>query len=472
MSQGTAPHAHQPISIARKLIYGAGQGAPGLTENTISFFLLFYYVTIVQMDPKLVGLAMMIGRLWDAFTDPLMGYISDQTRVKLGRRRFYIIFGAVPFGLCFTMLWTPFLGVQGNAAFPFLLVLYPLYTSSLTVCQVPYLTLGGEMSPDYHERSSIIGFRQIYWTLAIFVGASTNLIAQALAGGTSYADPSARQGWIYMAAVIGLSGAIAWLIAGLGTREPVTPGPRDAKPVGEALVDVFRATGKTLLNKHFLIVGVVFLTTQIAFTLITSTLPFLVNHWMRMPKALTPVMVALLLMTLPFLAIWVRVSRYTGKRVAYVLGLATMGTFSILTLWMLNPERGAMLMYIQAACFGIGLASHFVFPWAIVPDVCDEDELHTGERRDGSYFGAMTFLAKSSAAVSIQLSGLLLSAIGFDGSLEVQSEHTVQGLRYIYALIPGAAFFVAAGIMSLLPMTEATANAVRRQLQERRATAV
>lgn len=464
------PANGQKLTVAQKLLYGAGQGAPGLAENAINFYLLFFYTKIVQLDPGLVGVAMMAGRLWDAVTDPVMGYITDQTRARVGRRRVYMILGAVPFGLMIFLLWNPFPGIRGDVAFPYLLVVFLAYSTSVTVIQVPYLTLGGELSTDYHERSSIIGFRQIFWVVAILVGAGATPVLVKAIGQTPYKDPASYAGWRGMALVYGAIAAGLMLTAGLGSRERVRPGPREARSFFQAVPHVLRATIRTLGNRQFLVIAATFLITQIAFVMTTSILPFLMTDWMGLPESyMTTVMVCLLLTTLPFLGIWVRISRGLGKRAAYMCGLFTMGFMALQSFWMVHPAHWLGWLFIYPVFFGIGLAAHMVFPWAIVPDIIDADELERGERRDGSFFGAMTFLGKTSSATSLLIAGLLLDAVGYQEGLETQSDATLLGLRLIYGLIPAAAFLAAMAMMSRLRITEDEAHRIRRQLEARQA---
>ncbi len=456
------------LSAVKKLLYGVGQAAPGLAENSINIFLLFYFTKVVQLDPRLVGTALMVGRFWDAITDPLMGYISDQTRTRWGRRRPFLLFGAVPFGLAYFLLWCPFPNITGNAAFPYLLITFLLYSTGVTVCQVPYLTLGGELSPDYHERSSIIGFRQVFWIITILVGGALTANVVGLFVDVPYGAVASRPGWAAMAALFGCLGTAAWLTAGFGTREVINPGPRDTKPLGQAVGDVYRVALKALRNPHFRKIAGAFLIAQIAFIMVTTTLPFLINDWMQMPNLFAPIMGSLLIAAIPCLGLWVRLSRRIGKRMAYVAGLAILAALPLTTLVILHPDRWIGWTFIYAALFGVGLASHMVFPWSMIPDTIDVDELETGDRNDGSYFGVMTFLGKTSSAISIFIVGQLIGITGYDASLAVQTDSALFGLRLIYAVIPTFAFAASILVFLRYPLTEAAAHEVREQLLARR----
>jgi GPH family glycoside/pentoside/hexuronide:cation symporter len=461
--------ADDELGFAQKLVYGAGEIGPGLADNAIGFFLLFYYTKIVQLDPALAGLALMVGRLWDAVTDPVMGYLSDRTRTRWGRRRPYLLFGALPYGLFFFLLWAPFSSVSGNAAFPVLLLGYLAFSTAATVCQVPFYTLGGELSDDYHQRSSIISFRQSYGVLGILVGGALTPVLVTFFGGFAYEEPASRDGWLWMAGLFGALSVVGWLLAGLRSRE------RAQHRITESFASVWqvpagslRAAARTLRNPHFRVMAATFLITSVSFTTTTATLPFLMDDWLNRAAEMPFVLDILILTMLPLLVVWVRWSRWLGKRRSYMIGLLIMGTLQLQTLWMFVPGRWEILLYVYPALFAVGLSCHFVFPWALMPDIIDYDELHSGSRQDGPYFGVMTFLRKSSAAISSQVTGLLLVWIGYDATVEVQPDTTLLGLRLGYAVIPGVAFLAGLLVFTRMSLTEAESSAVRRALYEKR----
>jgi GPH family glycoside/pentoside/hexuronide:cation symporter len=456
----------QRLGFGEKLIYGVGEIGPGLAENAIGFFLLFYYTKVVLLDPGLCGLALMIGRFWDAFTDPLMGYLSDQARTRWGRRRPFLLFGALPYGLLFFLLWAPMLGVTGNAAFPLLLFGFLAYSTAATVCQVPYYTLGGELSNDYHERSSIVSFRQVFAALGILIGGAMTPVVVSTFGGVPYQLEGSRVGWLWMAGIFGALGVVSWLITAIGTREraPVGAAGPAAASLWEVPAGSLRASLQTLKNPHFRIMASVFLVVQISFTMTTVTLPFLLDDWVGRPELLSAILAVMIVVMLPSLGLWVRASRRIGKRRSYLIGLGIMGVLSLQTIWYFQPDTWVGGFYLYVMIFAVGLASHFVFPWAMMPDIIDYDELETGTRQDGPYFGVMTFLRKSSSAISNQVAGLLLGWIGYDATLAVQSDGTLWGLRLTYGLIPGVAFLAGMFLFSRFALTESASREIRDRL--------
>jgi GPH family glycoside/pentoside/hexuronide:cation symporter len=469
MSRTPGSRAAEHLSFAHKLVYGVGELGPGLTDNAVGFFLLFYYTKIVQLDPALAGLALMIGRLWDAVTDPLMGYVSDHTRTRWGRRRPFLLVGALPYGLFFVLLWAPFGGVSGNDAFFVLLFGYVAFNTAATVCQVPFYTLGGELSEDYHQRSSVIGFRQFYGTIGILIGGALTPVVVGLFAGVPYEEVDSRPGWLWMAVLFGAVSVVTWIIAAVGSRERVQH--RITEPFAsfwDVPAGSLRAAGRTLRNPHFRTMAGTFPVVSVSFTMSTATLPFLLDDWLGRAGDMPLVLAILIAAMLPGLALWVRWSRRLGKRRSYIIGLTVMGVLQLQTLWMFVPGRWEALLYVYPALFAVGLSSHFVFPWALMPDIIDYDELQTGTREDGAYFGVMTFLRKSSGALSSQLTGLLLTWIGYDTSLAEQSATTLFGLRLVYAVIPGLAFLGGMLVFLRMPLTEERADEIRQALYERR----
>ena len=465
-----ASDRNQKLTLGAKWSYAVGEMGPGLIENAISFFLLFYYTDIVQLDPRLAGIALMVGRGWDAITDPMMGYISDHTRSRWGRRRPYLIYGALPYGLLFFMLWAPFLGVTGNAAFPLLLFGFLAYSTAATVCQVPFYTLGGELSTDYHERSSVIGIRQVFATLGILVGGALTPLFVGFFTDAGYETAESRPAWLTLLAIYGGIAAVCWLISGFRSRE------REHTGTGEDLGSLWavprgaiKALMGTLRNPLFRVMAGVFVIVQVAFTMTTATLVYLLKYWVGDAGAFKTIMVTLILVMLPFLGFWVRVSRRIGKRASYLMGLAILGIFQFQSLWMFGPDKWTGWYYIYPAGFAIGLASHFVFPWALMPDIIDYDELETGKRQDGPYFGVMTFLRKSSSALSSALAGFMLSAIGYNATLADQAPNTLLGIRIIYGVIPGVAFLCGMALFLRFPLTQERSREIRADLEKRHA---
>ena len=159
------------VPLARKINYSVGfMGTTALSVFQMTFLLLFYTKT-VGLDPGLTGLALMVGRVWDAVTDPAMGNISDRTHHRMGRRRPYMLYGAIPLAMSYVTLWTPPVGWSQGALFAYLLVAYLAYNTFITVVNIPYTAFGGEPAIDYHERTRLMVARMVFQMLGWYCGA-------------------------------------------------------------------------------------------------------------------------------------------------------------------------------------------------------------------------------------------------------------------------------------------------------------
>ena len=152
----------QRPSVWTKLSYGFGAVAFGVKNNGFDYFLLIFYSQVLGVDASLVGQALLLALLFDAFSDPLIGYLSDNTRTRWGRRHPWMYGAALPIALAYYMLWSPPAGVSGNDLFLYLLVLSISIRTLITLYEVPSTALSGEITQDYDERTSLISYRMFF----------------------------------------------------------------------------------------------------------------------------------------------------------------------------------------------------------------------------------------------------------------------------------------------------------------------
>ena len=166
----------------RKIVYGSGESVPVVANTVIGLYFLYFLTDIVGISPALAGTVFMIGRSWDAITDPAVGLISDRTKTRWGRRRPYFLLAALPLVLLYSFLWQEF-DFSANLTFFYYTLLYMLFMTSLTVFHVPYISLISEYSTDYMERTSITNYRIFF---QLFFGLVAAVIPKMIADSTSY----------------------------------------------------------------------------------------------------------------------------------------------------------------------------------------------------------------------------------------------------------------------------------------------
>jgi GPH family glycoside/pentoside/hexuronide:cation symporter len=230
----TAPTLIKRLSLSTKVSYGVGELSIAIRQSSVLHFLLFFYTNVMLLSPSLAGLALAVGRIWDGINNPVVGYLSDHTRTRWGRRRPYLLTSTPPLGVCFFLLWSPpeGLGTWGN--FLFLAVAYMLMDTFFTLYATPYLALGAELSREYHERTQLVSIRAFFHGLGALLAITclsraVGSSAATLQEGTAVLPPTIapdilRTGFAQVGALLGGMMVLSGCIAFYGSRELPPPG--------------------------------------------------------------------------------------------------------------------------------------------------------------------------------------------------------------------------------------------------------
>jgi GPH family glycoside/pentoside/hexuronide:cation symporter len=430
------------LPMKTKVAYGVADLGISLLTASIQFFLLFYYTDILGIDPGLAGTALLVGKLtWDAINDPVFGYLSDRTKSRWGRRKPYMLFGAIPFGLTIWLLFSLPPGMTGLTAFLAVLGSFLLVDTTQTLVSVPYYALSAELTYDYDERTSLISIRMIFTVLGYIMGAAATTALAGLFMGMGLAKTTA---YSWTGAVFGAIALITARLTPLGVKD--TPNP-DLKP---AEMPALAQIKHVLRNKPFVQYMIMSTIISISFTLLTSLFPFFLIYQLKM-EAQTSLVMRLMLLTIAiFLIPWRYVSQKINKGPAYALGLG-IASLAILGAFFL-PEGETPLIYVIAFVAGLGFSAQYVFPWSMIPDVIEVDQAQTGERHEGIYFGVNSFLGKLSGALGIAASGWSLKLFGYVANAQ-QTQQALFGIRFFFAIVPVIAFAIALPLLIWYPIT-------------------
>ena len=452
------------IPVSEKFSYGIGDTAINIAYGAIGFFLLWFMVNVGGISPARAGLIFLLARFWDAVSDYLMGRISDRTRTRWGRRRPYILFGAVPMGITFAMLWlTP--GSTDTIRFLYYLAIFVLFNTAYTVVSVPYGALMPEMTQNYDERTSLSGFRMG----SSFVGTLIGAAGIPLICWTILAEKRNAESFPIMGMIFGLLIIIILFITATGTRERVSHGDQGYEGLLKTLISFFRL-------REFRIVMGMFLFNMIGFDLIMANIMFYLGDVVNITGDLQSVFTAIPLVTAVIASpLWVAISGKMGKKRSYIVA-AVYFTLAMLTLLFIPPDNNMLFVGIACALAGIGISASQIIPWSILPDVIEIDEYRNGVRREGAYYGITTFLYKLASAAAISLSGLVLSLFGYieapieetSAAVIVQPESAVQAVRIMIATAPGLFFLISAVFVAVLPITKESFDEIRSKLAEKR----
>jgi Na+/melibiose symporter-like transporter len=402
------------VPAKTKLLYGVGELAISVKNITLNQYLLFFYVDVVRVSPVLVGGAIFFGRLWDAVTDPIVGYLSDTTRSRYGRRRPYVLLSALPLGIAFALLFAPPTAGELSIAV-YLGVLYVVLMSAFTFFATPYLAWGAELADDPHERTSVVQARSMFGVAGGLLGA---VVPMAVVQQFS----SERAGFAAMGMGLGLLLTASALVPGAFVPERERPHPPTA-----SFRHFFSGLAQTFANREFRIVFATFGLMTLALSLGNSVQLFVIKYWLGLYEFFPWIAGAFALSFICSFPFWAKLSRRTSKRAAIRFGLL-LGTILPLGWFLLSPGYlPAMLAF--AACGGFASGAVTVVASAAV-DAVDLDEWQTGERREGAYFGVWTLGLKTAAAAGTLLGGFILRAAGFEPTAAPEAER-VQSLLWI-----------------------------------------
>ncbi len=429
------------LSNRTKTFYGIADLGISMLTASIQFFLLFFYTDIAGIDPALAGTALLVGKLtWDALNDPFFGYLSDRTRSRWGRRKPYMLLGALPFGLSIWLLFSLPPGLVGVKAFLAVLGSFLLADTFQTVVSVPYYALSAELTRDYDERTSLISVRMIFTVLGYILGAALTTAVAGFFLDLGWTKNAAYSG---MGAVFGAVAVITLLTTTFGVKE--TPNP-DLQP---AKMPALSQIKHVLRNRPFVQYMIMSTIISISFTLLTSLLPYYLTYHLKMADQISFVMFVMLATIGVFLLPWRYAAKKMSKGPAYALGLA-IACVAILAAFFLPPEP-TPLIYAVAFVAGLGFSAQYVFPWSMIPDVIEVDQARTGERHEGIYFGVNSFLGKLTGALGIAASGWALKLYGYVPNV-AQTPHALFGIRFFFAVVPVIAFMVALPLLIWYPI--------------------
>ncbi len=433
------------VPLGIKLGFGIGDLGGNLFFTMMGFYLLFYLTDTVGMRAGLAGTALMIGKAWDAITDPAVGYLSDRTSTRWGRRRPYMVVGAATTLAMMALMFTvPALPTQ-LMLFVYVALVYCLLNTAYTLFLIPYGALTPEITTDFHERTVLNGYRMSFAVVGTFCGAILVLPIVSLFGG-------AETGWAAAGIVMGLIMAVTFLITAVAVRESIG---RRAMSTTNAL----RGYLEALRMKPFLTVLIPWTCHVTGVNILQASMLYYFGAIFGDTGGFQVALPMLLLSAMVFIPVWVRISKRIGKKLSYNLGMALF-TVTVLVFFGFAHLLGMTFAVILMGIAGVGFATQYVMPFAMIPDVVEYDYAETGERREGVFYGLWTFVSKIGQAFGIALSGWVLTWFGYREiqpglPAPVQTELAEWGIRLLIGPIPAVFFLAGIIVLSYYPINAA-----------------
>lgn len=473
MSKYVTPQKDR-VPIGQKLAFGAGHLVNNLLPGSLGVF-MFFLLTAFGMDPFLAGLLGGLPRIYDAITDPIMGYISDNTKSRWGRRKPYIFVGAIFSGVMFIILWQLDPENSQNYNFWYFLIVSLIYLTGNTIFSTPLIGLGYEMSSDYNERTRLMAFSQTlgqvswmivpwFWVLI----ADPDLFATQAIG--------VRRLSIIVGAICIALGVLPALFCkeidqtNLTNRDELT-----FRNIARNFKGLIKNMGLIFKNASFVrLCAATFLVFN-GFQMVASFSYFIIVFYMfngnygdagQWPAWFSTVSA----MSTAFLIIpvitWM--SNKWGKRNAFLVSTAISMVGYALKWWGFNPDNPWLLfMPVPLMVFGIG--GLFTLMMSMTADVCDLDELNNGMPRKEGTFGAIYWwMVKLGQGLALVLGGLVLKMVGFDQNAATQTSDTITNLRLADIIIPAVTAGIAIIVMWKYDLTEEKAREIKEELVRRR----
>ena len=432
----------EKVSLRTKIAYGSIEFSNTLGMVLFTSFGMYFLTDIAGIAPGIAGTITAVATLINALVGPLFGIMSDSCKSKYGRRRPFIAAAALPTGIIVWLLFTDF-GFEGITKVVYFFVMVALLYAVLCLLDVPYTSLGAEITKDYDERTSLNFWRSLFCQIAsIIAGAFPISIAAAI--GTAIND--APKGWSIMALIFGVASTVMILIGWRGTR-----GQEKHREDNEKFS--LKDSLSTFKNKSFLYVIGMYSAGIAAYSIGLMVNVYYMTSYVEMSEnQVTLALVIFNIAAVCWLPLIPVISKKFSKKVSWVL-FFSIWALSILLIYLFVQPGDVTEIYILSALGGAGSMVAYTVGWAMLPDCIEVDELTTGQRREGLYYGILTIVQKGSSALVIFIGGLLLEMIGYDETAAIQSAATNSGLKNIYAWVTIFFILLSFVFVELYPIT-------------------
>jgi|TARA_B110000037_G_scaffold21807_1_gene24294 GPH family glycoside/pentoside/hexuronide:cation symporter len=462
------------VAFGQKMAFGAGHLVLNLLPGSLAIF-MFFLLTAFGMDPFLAGLLGGLPRIFDALTDPIMGFISDNTKSRWGRRRPYIFVGAILSGVLFAVLWQ--LDPENTEFFNFwyFLILSMVFLIGNTMFATPLIGLGYEMTSDYNERTRLMAFSQIIGQIAWMIVPWFWVLIASPDIFETQAIGVQRLSVIVGAICIVLGLLPAFFCKGIDSSHMENRKVISFKTMFSNWKDLFQGIVQVSKNKPFMkLCGATFLVFN-GFQMVASFSFFIIVYYMfngdfvlagNWPAWFSTVTAFLTAFVVIPIISWI--ANNWGKRKAFIISTAISIIGYVLKWWAFDPEN-PWLIFMPLPFIAFGLGGLFTLMMSMTADVCDLDELNNGMPRKEGTFGAIYWwMVKLGQALALVLGGLVLKVVGFDQNATLQSVETMTNLRIADILIPSITASLAIWVMWKYSLNESRAHDIKEALVKRR----
>ncbi len=449
------------VTVREKVSYGMGNFGVNIAYAAINLYFVFFLTDVAGLPVAWAGYIFLIARVWDAVTDYFMGILSDRTKSRFGRRRPYILFGSIPLGLVFALIWiVPFR--DQASLFCYYTGIMLLFNTLYTIVAIPYNSLLPDLSQDYDERTGIAAFSNVGgFAGTLFAAAAAMLIVDLLYPGKSHYQAS----FPVMGAVFGLAVIGLMLITFFGTRER-------AKPLSEKQEGFVKTLFSILKIREFRLVLGLFISVMAGIDIFMVMVIYLLKYVAKIPEDLTYILMAIpLVAAAAATPLWVKLSQKWGKQKTFIISALSMSMVFLLIL--IVPEGDITSVIILSAVIGMGVSALMLLPYSMIPDIVEVDELKSGTRREGSFYGLIIFGYKAASALAVNIAAVMLGFSGYiesagDTGFVAQPQSVITGIRLITGIGPGIFLVIAALFAGTLNLDKKRFDRIKMGIEAKR----
>ncbi|WP_081988195.1 MFS transporter [Psychroserpens jangbogonensis] len=459
------------VALSQKIAFGIGMFANQMFPAAMGIFM----VVLVQdlgFPGWMWGVIFFLPRIFDSITDPIMGFISDNTKSKWGRRRQYVLLGALIMGISFSILWQLHRENSVDYNFIYFIIWSFVFYLGLTIFSVPYVAMGYEMSDDFHERTNIMAVAQWIGQWA-WVIAPWFWVIMYDQGWFESADVATRT----IAVWVGLICMICAIVPAIFIKSKSTINedyaPLNVKNMGSSFNGIIDGFQEAFKNKPFRKLCIATFLVYNAFNTVAAFTFFIVVYYLFNGDAgaagIWPTLfgsIGALATTFLVIPIVTRMSKVMGKKKAFITS-QSISILGYILLWFLFIPGKPYMFIFGLPFFAFGIGSLFTLMMSMTADVIDLDELNTGLRREGVFGAIYWWMVKFGFAIAGLLSGIILSSIGFNADFASQSEGAITGLRLFFSGLPILGTLFAIIVMRKYDLTEERAHEIRAELDKR-----
>ncbi|MEM1261300.1 MAG: MFS transporter [Pseudomonadota bacterium] len=451
-----------PANLGTQVLWSAGSIASGAVFNAMALFALFFMTTALGISPALAGTLLLVTKLYDAVTDPVMGTISDRTVHRWGPRRPWVLLGALLLGASFAAFFA-MPAIDGSAQVVIVVLALLVYSTAYTIYSVPYLAMPPTVAPSYDLRAQLMTFRVAFLIFGVLIGSVGGPKIVEWAGG-------GVDGYRALGMAIGALATACGLLAFWGTRgvtESITR-KQNEQGFGASVASGLTNVVRVFRNAPFRLLTIVKLLQLAVLAVVLACTPYFFSLVLnRATGEISYYLATFSLSGLVSLVFWRFVIARYGKRDTYIVSIAGYG-LGMASWFLWQPGEPDVFFYLRAALIGILSNGTLLCALSLLPDTMEYDQLASGENRSGVMSGVFTTVEKVSSALGPFIVGIALEAAGLVAGAEpsAQPDSAVRAVHTIFSLVPAVLCFAAIPVLlayrldeeKLVSMRTANAN--------------